>query len=166
MLLIRIPHTTPIVRLLAPLGLGGGLYDPPFHLYDFSPAVLRKCSAGQASWTSRRIRGGPLSPASGSRLAAAFFGALAIWLYAATRGAVSASGREQDHVGAEAVTVMLDSILRWLARTIDANPRRIAIACLGATGLAIALVARIQSPRTSSTSCRRSRPSAPHRRPR
>lgn len=38
---------------------------------------------------------------------------------------------------------MLDSNLRWLARTIDANPRRIAVACLVATALAIALVARI-----------------------
>jgi uncharacterized protein len=38
---------------------------------------------------------------------------------------------------------MLDSILRWLARTIDANPRRIAIACLVVTVLATALVVRI-----------------------
>ena len=38
---------------------------------------------------------------------------------------------------------MLDSIVRWLARAIDANPRRIAITCLVATVLATALVVRI-----------------------
>ena len=38
---------------------------------------------------------------------------------------------------------MPDSILRWLARTIDANPRRIAMVCLLATVLAAALVVRI-----------------------
>jgi predicted exporter len=38
---------------------------------------------------------------------------------------------------------MLDSIVRWLARAIDANPRRIAIACVVATALTTALVVRI-----------------------
>jgi len=38
---------------------------------------------------------------------------------------------------------MLDSLLRGLARLIDANPRRIAMVCLLATGLATALVVRI-----------------------
>ncbi|MGE5284254.1 MAG: class I SAM-dependent methyltransferase, partial [Actinomycetota bacterium] len=33
-LLVRVPDTTPIVRLLSPFGLGDGLYDPPFHLFD------------------------------------------------------------------------------------------------------------------------------------
>ena len=38
---------------------------------------------------------------------------------------------------------MADWFLRGLARLIDANPRRIAIACLLATGLATGLVVRI-----------------------
>jgi len=38
---------------------------------------------------------------------------------------------------------MLDSSLRWLARTIDAYPRRIAISCLIAAVLAAAAVTRI-----------------------
>ncbi len=38
---------------------------------------------------------------------------------------------------------MLDSSLRWLARKIDAGPRRISLACLGATLLAAIVVTRI-----------------------
>ncbi len=41
-LVIRIPHTTPIVRLLTIIGIKNNLYDPPFHLSDFSPACTRK----------------------------------------------------------------------------------------------------------------------------
>ncbi|HEY5995865.1 MAG TPA: class I SAM-dependent methyltransferase, partial [Candidatus Deferrimicrobiaceae bacterium] len=39
-LLLRVPHTAPIVRLLRPFGLDGTLFDPPFHLFDFPPRVL------------------------------------------------------------------------------------------------------------------------------
>jgi len=87
-LLMRVPHTTPIVRLLAPIGLGRELYDPPFHLYDFAPSVLQemlrrtgfvdiRTFPGQATVPSRR----------GPRLAASFFGVVATWLHAVTRGA-------------------------------------------------------------------------------
>jgi len=38
---------------------------------------------------------------------------------------------------------MLDTCLRWLARRIDANPRRISIACLIVAALAAIVVTRI-----------------------
>lgn len=38
---LRIPHTTPIVRFLAFFGVKNNLYDPPYHLYDFSPKTVR-----------------------------------------------------------------------------------------------------------------------------
>lgn len=40
MLILRIPHTTPIVQLLSLLGIKNNLYDAPFHLYDFSPKTM------------------------------------------------------------------------------------------------------------------------------
>ena len=40
-LVLRIPHTTPIVKLLDSLGISNNLYDMPFHLYDFSPKTIR-----------------------------------------------------------------------------------------------------------------------------
>lgn len=92
-LLLRVPHTTPIVRLLAPFGAGGSLYDPPFHLYDFSPAVLREMVARAGFDDIRTFPGRPTVPSRpGARAAAACFGALAATLHSLTRGAVLLPG--------------------------------------------------------------------------
>lgn len=91
--LIRVPHTTPIVQLLAPFGLGGELHDPPFHLYDFSPAVLQEMLRRTGFRAVRTFPGQPTVPARlGPRLAAAFFGAVATGLHTATRGSVLLPG--------------------------------------------------------------------------
>ena len=92
-LLIRVPHTTPIVRLLAPAGLGGELYDPPFHLYDFSPTVLREMLRRIGFADVRTFPGQPTVPSRvGPRLAASFFGAVATWLHTVMQGAVLLPG--------------------------------------------------------------------------
>ncbi|HSB73266.1 MAG TPA: class I SAM-dependent methyltransferase [Candidatus Methylomirabilis sp.] len=92
-ILIRVPHTTPIVRLLAPLGLGGGLYDPPFHLYDFSPAVLREMLRRTGFVDVRTFPGKPTVPSSpGARIASQFFGSLAAGIHALTCGVVLLPG--------------------------------------------------------------------------
>jgi SAM-dependent methyltransferase len=92
-LVLRVPHTTPIVRLLAPFGAGGSLYDPPFHLYDFSPAVLRVMLERAGFEDIRTFPGRPTVPARpGARAASAFFGALATTLHTLTRGAVLLPG--------------------------------------------------------------------------
>jgi SAM-dependent methyltransferase len=41
MILLRWPHTTPLVQLLGPLSRGLDLYHTPYHLFDFSPASMR-----------------------------------------------------------------------------------------------------------------------------
>ncbi len=41
LLLLRLPHTTPIVKALSVLGIDNNLYDPPFHLNDFSAASIK-----------------------------------------------------------------------------------------------------------------------------
>ena len=92
-LLIRVPDTTPIVRLLAPLGLGGALYDPPFHLYDFSPAVLREMLRRTGFVDVRTFPGKPTVPSRpGARIASALFGSLAAGVHALTRGTVLLPG--------------------------------------------------------------------------
>ncbi len=40
LLLIRVPHTTPIVKFLKVFGIKNRLYDTPSHLSDFSPKTL------------------------------------------------------------------------------------------------------------------------------
>jgi SAM-dependent methyltransferase len=93
MLVLRVPHTTPIVRLLAPFGLGRRLYDPPFHLYDFSPPVLREMLRRTGFDGVRTFPGQPTVPARlGSQLASSFFGAVAVGLHAMTRGIVLLPG--------------------------------------------------------------------------
>lgn len=68
-LVIRIPHTTPIVRLLTIIGIKNNLYDPPFHLSDFSPACTRKIleKAGFIE-TCQVIGGATLPENTGPRL--------------------------------------------------------------------------------------------------
>ncbi len=91
--LIRVPHTTPVVRLLAPFGLGRNLYDPPFHLYDFSPAVLKDMLHRTGFTEVRTFPGKPTRPPGvGARLASALFSALANGIHAATRGTVLLPG--------------------------------------------------------------------------
>lgn len=92
-ILIRVPHTTPIVRLLAPFGLDGTLYDPPFHLFDFSPGVLRAMLQRTDFVDIRTFPGRPTVPLSHpARLAASVCGALARGLHSLSRGAVLLPG--------------------------------------------------------------------------
>lgn len=42
LLLLRWPHSTPIVRLLGPLAARLDLYHTPFHIYDFSPRTMQR----------------------------------------------------------------------------------------------------------------------------
>ena len=86
-LLVRVPDTTPIVRLLSPFGLGDGLYDPPFHLFDFPPRVLAMMLAGAGFVKIRTFPGrNTIPPRIGPRLATMLFGALARGLFAGSGG--------------------------------------------------------------------------------
>jgi SAM-dependent methyltransferase len=92
-LLLRVPHTTPIVRLLSPLGFGGTLHDPPFHLYDFPPTVLQEMLRRTGFTDVRTIPGEPTVPSHlGSRVAATLFGALATKVHGFTRGRILLPG--------------------------------------------------------------------------
>lgn len=42
LVLLRWPHSTPIVRMLGPLSKKLDLYHTPYHLYDFSPGTMEK----------------------------------------------------------------------------------------------------------------------------
>jgi SAM-dependent methyltransferase len=78
LLLLRWPHSTPIVRLLGPFASLLDLYHTPFHLFDFSPAslhaLLRQCGYQVLATRS----GGFTLPAHPSaRLCSLSFGLLA-----------------------------------------------------------------------------------------
>lgn len=57
LVVMRIPHTTPLVRLLSLLNIHNNLYDAPFHLYDFSPSTITRL-LDQSGFTAIKVMPG------------------------------------------------------------------------------------------------------------
>lgn len=77
-LAIRVPHTTPIVRILDMFKIKNNLYDPPFHLSDFSPESAKRILE-KAGFTGIRqtIGGATLPEAAGPYLISRIFNSVA-----------------------------------------------------------------------------------------
>ncbi len=39
---VRVPHSTPLVRLCSVMGISNNIFDAPFHLFDFDPECLHR----------------------------------------------------------------------------------------------------------------------------
>ncbi len=63
-LVLRLPHTTPIVKLLDLFKVKNNLYDPPFHLCDFSPKTINVMLAKAGYVDSKTYVGGKTLPLS------------------------------------------------------------------------------------------------------
>lgn len=86
-LVLRIPHTTPIVKLLALLKIKNNLYDAPFHLYDFSPATIRLLLEKAGFSSVSVFPGSPTSPKNyGERTASVLSGNLAQLIFSLSMG--------------------------------------------------------------------------------
>lgn len=93
LLLLRWPHTTPIVRLLGPLAKRLDLYHTPYHLFDFSLGTIKtllKLTGFREIET--RIGGYTRPPARMGRWCSAFFGRFGEALWRLTRGRVLLPG--------------------------------------------------------------------------
>jgi 2-polyprenyl-3-methyl-5-hydroxy-6-metoxy-1,4-benzoquinol methylase len=76
--LLRWPHSTPIVRLLGPVSKRLDLFHTPFHLYDFSPKTINMLLAASSFKQIRTVVGGYTLPETGiNRYASIITGALA-----------------------------------------------------------------------------------------
>lgn len=86
-LAIRVPHTTPIVRLLDLFRIKNNLYDPPFHLSDFSPESARRILE-KAGFTGidQIIGGATLPPKAGPYMVSVAFNTAAELLYRLSAG--------------------------------------------------------------------------------
>ncbi len=105
LLLLRWPHTTPIVRLLGPLAKGLDLYHTPYHLFDFSPATLKtllKLTGFREIET--RIGGYTRPPDRMGRWCSAFFGRFGEALWGATGGWVLLPGVSKTTLAKKAET--------------------------------------------------------------
>jgi len=82
LILLRWPHSTPIVRLLGPLSRKLDLYHTPYHLYDFSPETMKILLAITDFKNVETIIGGyTLPPREMYRWASMIFGVLSEALY-------------------------------------------------------------------------------------
>ncbi len=86
-LLLRVPHSAPLVRVLDTLGVPNALFDPPHHLQDFAPRALCGLLAETGFERVATYPGAATRPAGvASLLFTKASGALASGLYGVTGG--------------------------------------------------------------------------------
>lgn len=91
--LIRWPHTTPVVKLLGPLAKKLDLYHTPFHLYDFSPDTMEKLLRRAGFTSVETIMAGHTRPdAKLDRYVSTFFGHISDTLFALSKGKILLPG--------------------------------------------------------------------------
>lgn len=93
LLIVRVPHTTPIVRMLDIFGTKNRLYDPPFHLYDFCPKTLKVLFEDAGFASVKIIPGSPTLPDRyGERIISVASGNLSRLLFAVSMGKILLPG--------------------------------------------------------------------------
>jgi SAM-dependent methyltransferase len=86
-LLLRWPHSTPIVRLLGPFSRFLDLYHTPYHLFDFSkPFIEKKLTTIGFSNIKTIICGQTKPPPGLGRVSSLVFGGTGEWLSRVSRG--------------------------------------------------------------------------------
>ncbi|MBN2516923.1 MAG: class I SAM-dependent methyltransferase [Deltaproteobacteria bacterium] len=92
-IMLRWPHTTPIVRILGPLSKHLDLYHAPYHLYDFSPRTITKLLHLSNFYGIKTMIGGyTLSSGRLARWSSISFGNLAETLYRISGGKILLPG--------------------------------------------------------------------------
>jgi len=77
-ILLRWPHSTPIVKLLGPLSRKLNLYHTPYHLYDFAPDTMRTLLHHTGFGYVETVIGGSTRPSKRAyRIPSVIFGRLA-----------------------------------------------------------------------------------------
>jgi SAM-dependent methyltransferase len=110
LVLLRWPHSTPILRLLGPFSKKFDLYHTPYHLYDFSPKTIRMLLHASAFEQIRTAVGGhTLPPVSLNRWAAIISGTFAEAFY-------RLSGRRILFPGVSKTTMAKKSELRTIGK--------------------------------------------------
>ena len=93
LILLRWPHTTPIVRILGPLSRKLDLYHTPYHLYDFSPKTMKELLVlSDFKGIETMIGGYTLPSLEISRCISMIFGGLGEGLYCLSGGEILLPG--------------------------------------------------------------------------
>ncbi|MFC1883446.1 class I SAM-dependent methyltransferase [Thermodesulfobacteriota bacterium] len=93
MLLLRWPHTTPIVKMIGSLSKNFDLYHTPYHLYDFSPRTIKRLLASCGFLDVETMIGGYTLPSgNAARLASIMSGKLGELLFSISGGMILLPG--------------------------------------------------------------------------
>jgi len=93
MILVRWPHSTPIVRLLGPLSRNLDLYHTPYHLYDFSTGTISRILTSASFDRIKTVVGGHTIPDVGlNRWASIVTGVLAETVFRLSGGRILIPG--------------------------------------------------------------------------
>ncbi|MDN3514527.1 MAG: class I SAM-dependent methyltransferase [Candidatus Brocadia sp.] len=86
-LVLRVPHTTPIVRFLSVFKIKNNLYDIPYHLFDYSPATITQLLKKSGFSTVSVMPGCPTIPVNAfERIVSLVSGSLSKFLFAISAG--------------------------------------------------------------------------------
>lgn len=86
-LLLRVPHTTPLVKFLKLFGIANKLYDAPSHLNDFSPSTIKQMLENCGLSNALTFIGGTTYPAKAlPKAVSVFSGILADIVYTLSAG--------------------------------------------------------------------------------
>ena len=81
LILLRCPHSTPIVMMLGPFAHRYDIFHTPYHLYDFSPKTMNQILILNGFMDIKTLIGGFTRPSRKLvRWASIFFGQLGEWL--------------------------------------------------------------------------------------
>lgn len=93
LILIRWPHTTPVVNILGPLSKKLDLYHTPYHLYDFSPKTIEKMLLLTGFKSAETIISGHTMPSGRlERWSSTIFGKLSDFLFYFSKGKILLPG--------------------------------------------------------------------------
>jgi SAM-dependent methyltransferase len=103
-LIIRVPHTTPIVRFLSIFKIKNSLYDPPFHLYDFSPETITLLLKMACFSSIKIMPGSPTLPEEKiERIISIFSGNLSKLLFSITAGRLLLPGTSKTVIATKTI---------------------------------------------------------------
>jgi SAM-dependent methyltransferase len=91
--LMRWPHTTPVVRLLGPFSRKLDLYQTPYHLYDFSPMTIERLLRQAGFKSIETLIAGHTCPSGrGGRWSSKVFGNFGEFLFCLSGGKILLPG--------------------------------------------------------------------------
>ncbi len=93
MVLLRWPHSTPVVNVLGSFAKKFDIYHTPFHLYDFNPTAMKKLVVRAGFSAAQHLIGGYTLPEKRlHRLCSILFGKMAQGIYQISAGRVLLPG--------------------------------------------------------------------------